>query len=371
MILLLFFSGCEMNVRRGFEIYHQLLNRLYADVAPTIYAMNSFSHMNGNMAEHISNAIDVLIKPYRRKYGLSNHYDSTGVYGALSDERVNFIKTGPGGTTVNDVQERISDAIRAGGFYGDRDVLTWVAGESFYEPIRYSSVSQVFTAHSVLAALREQAKSAAWDISLLPIIHITPRDTSDINLVTTNTIVFSSIGSFITVTLFGNNPDEVYSFVDKNGRIEPIPNHAIFDCSELQRARERRFEIITGDDHNAIWCNLLAAYAPGYTMAGHNDIPKYQEEYSLVNAAGIPFGEAIRLAIGVEHSIDVVYASSAKHNVADIAKEAIDVWSAGKYITSSDTVQPGLARTGSIVYNSNLLKEVVVLSFNLKLTKEQ
>lgn len=352
----------------GQSIFDKLLQKLYSKKAPTFYIMGQYRDFSLGNAALVYKTIDALMRNYRKSYYCAGKAELQFIYSSkLFDQSVYAYEAAGRDISKQEMEMQVRAFRQRTGFVNDRDMLAFAPGSQYYDAsVSYRSI---FNGYDDVEAMRKQLSELGWSVDLVPVISLSTYDCEDDRLVTTNSIVFALLGEYLTITMFGSKADEVHSFVEKPSGLEYIPNSLLCSYEEIEYARQRRHRTFGGDCSTAIMSNLFGAFVPQYCESAHDTLVQFKEKYSLVNAATIPLGEAIRLAIPIEHSIDIAAASPHKRTTAELAEEAIAVWTAGEYITCQDVTQPGLSRTGSIVYISKLLGEVIVLSFNLKLSK--
>lgn len=365
-----------MTKRTGKDIFIQHVERLFADRAPTIYFLDTYIHECSLVYSVITDVVNNLTGKYRTRRTIidegSNKILSTDYKYVRSGINGRVDVAGGLGPTPDDIRTAIDDIGGQGGrLTTDRMLLIFSAlNEKFSDPSGgYRMVPLID--FDILSGLNDYAKQQRATVEIVPIYRAGHQSTADIRFNPECSVVVQTFDGIAFITLFGTKADEVYMFAYRDS-YEPVAVRNAVNPEYVQHVQAN------GVDHRATIfgitsefdINPFVAYKPGISSAAYYEIPHFTEKFTILDAAATPFDELLKLAAGVENGLSVICNSQPNPKVDGIAEEAGTAWREGKYASLSDNVQPGFSRNGTFIYKSALLKDLVVVSYNLLLKKE-
>lgn len=365
-----------MTKRTGKDIFIQHVERLFANKAPTIYFLDTYFRECGMVYDVVTDVVNNLTGKYRSRRALideeTNKVLSMDYQYRRSGIKANGEIVGALGPTPDGIKQAIEEIGGSSGLTTDRNLLLFSAfNEKFSAPGGGYSMSPLID-FAILSELIEHAKKQRTSVELVPIYRVGHHSTLDARFNPECSVVIQTFNGVEFITLFGSKPDEVYMFAYR-GTYEPISISANIDYEYAQKVIEhsenRRMMLF--NVYSEFNLNPFTVYMPGISAAAYYAIPQYTEKFTLLDAANTPLDELFKLAANVENGLTVFCNSQPNLKSGDIVEEAGLAWREGKYVSLTDSIQPGFSRSGTFMYKSERLKDLVVVSYNLLLEKEK
>lgn len=368
-----------MKKRTGRETFLQIVGKVFADKAPSFYFVGMSTEYNQYIGTIISDVMNELTGDYRNRIGLLSNDIHDSIFGdgnwRIKGFRVDLQPVERHGPTAMDVLEAVRQLASRNTLPKDRLMVVYsTTNDSFTKSNgQTNGFRSPLLDYNVLSAIDEEVKVSNRQIDQVRINFVSAYDLMESSYVSDCTVVVKKVDGIPFITLFGTKDDEVYTFAYRDSTYEPISLSNMFQpfarLEHIKATEDKRVFFTRSYDEYDI--NPLLAYSHNISQEWYYSIPTYVEEFTLLDAANTPFDELLKLAANVENGLTVFCNSQTNPKSDDIVEEAGKAWREGKYVSLTDSIQPGFSRSGTFMYKSEKLEDLAVVSYNLLLEKEK
>lgn len=368
-----------MKKRTGRETFLQIVGKIFADKAPSFYFVNMSTEYDRYIGGIISDVMNELTGDYRTRIGLISTNIHNNIFGdeswKIKGFRVDLQHVERHGPTAPEVLEAVRQLGSRNTLPKDRLMVVYsTTNDSFTKSNGQNSGFRTpLLDYNILDTIDEEVKAAKPRIDQVRINFVSAYDLMETSYASDCSVVVKKVDGIPLITFFGTKDDEVYTFAYRDGTYEPISISNLFqpfDRLEYVKSTEYKREYFTRS-YDEYDINPLLAYSHNISKGCYYSIPTYVEEFTLLDAANTPLDELLKLAANVENGLTVFCNSQTNPKSDDIVEEAGKAWREGKYVSLTDSIQPGFSRSGTFMYKSEKLKDLAVISYNLLLEKEK
>ena len=366
-----------MKQRTGREVFLQNVARIYANKAPSFYFIDMSTEYDGCIGEIITDVMNEVTGNYRSIVGLL----STDFYGTIFGNdhwrskgfRANIQPSDRHGPTPKDIVELIQQMDFRPTLPKDRQLLVYSTNnDAFRKPAGSGGFGASIIDYGAFRTVSKAGEDAKANIEQVQISIIPSYNTMEQLFSTDCSVIVSKLGGIPFITVLGSKDDDALVFAYRDGTYEPMSFSQLVQPYErikcVRDSVEKRAYAF--DRYNEYDINLLAAFRQDISETAYYAFPTYIEEFTLLDAVNTPLDELFKLAAGVENGLTVFCNGQTNPKSDDVVEEAGLAWREGKYVSLNDSIQPGFSRNGTFMYRSEKLKDLVVISYNLLLEKE-